>query len=288
MENYLVHHGILGMKWGVRRFQNRDGSLTAEGRRRYLDSNGELTREGKDHNKKALNGNKDYKLIETEGIKDSISSYREAFNQWCNIDDAQEKLYEKLYGDKSIQKAAEEKAIKDGLKKTDPDFEYFVYGDTPSENYIQDVIYNDPRYKKLESEFNKINNELRKCEESISEKTIGEIGDYKLRDEIIQQYESLAKNVVDDDWIETLNADIRKLSEDTKKKYGGTTAKQQDEYYESLDKIHDEAARKQGYTQDYINYVKQQVGGFHNVDDKELMELVEQEYEQQYKKKARG
>lgn len=31
----LVHHGILGMKWGVRRYQNKDGSLTAEGRKRY-------------------------------------------------------------------------------------------------------------------------------------------------------------------------------------------------------------------------------------------------------------
>ncbi len=32
--NELQHHGILGMKWGVRRFQNRDGSLTSAGKRR--------------------------------------------------------------------------------------------------------------------------------------------------------------------------------------------------------------------------------------------------------------
>lgn len=33
-DNYLAHHGVLGQKWGVRRYQNKDGSLTAEGRKR--------------------------------------------------------------------------------------------------------------------------------------------------------------------------------------------------------------------------------------------------------------
>ena len=37
MSEYIKHHGIKGMKWGVRRFQNADGSLTAAGRKRYGD-----------------------------------------------------------------------------------------------------------------------------------------------------------------------------------------------------------------------------------------------------------
>lgn len=35
VDDFLEHHGILGQKWGIRRYQNKDGTLTPEGRRRY-------------------------------------------------------------------------------------------------------------------------------------------------------------------------------------------------------------------------------------------------------------
>lgn len=35
--NEIYHYGILGMKWGIRRYQNPDGSLTKEGLERYRD-----------------------------------------------------------------------------------------------------------------------------------------------------------------------------------------------------------------------------------------------------------
>ena len=33
--DYLEHHGILGQKWGVRRYQNADGTLTELGKKHY-------------------------------------------------------------------------------------------------------------------------------------------------------------------------------------------------------------------------------------------------------------
>lgn len=34
MNEYLAHHGVLGQRWGVRRYQNKDGTLTAAGKKR--------------------------------------------------------------------------------------------------------------------------------------------------------------------------------------------------------------------------------------------------------------
>ena len=35
MSNYIKHHGIKGQKWGVRRYQNKDGTLTPAGKQKY-------------------------------------------------------------------------------------------------------------------------------------------------------------------------------------------------------------------------------------------------------------
>lgn len=49
----LYHHGIRGQKWGVRRFQNEDGSLTPAGRKRYADLSGSERRREYRADKKA-------------------------------------------------------------------------------------------------------------------------------------------------------------------------------------------------------------------------------------------
>lgn len=60
--NELYHHGIKGMKWGRRRFQNSDGSLTAAGRKRY--SGGGIT--GAIRNKQYSNAERDLANVKSK------------------------------------------------------------------------------------------------------------------------------------------------------------------------------------------------------------------------------
>ena len=49
--NTLSHWGIKGMRWGIRRYQNKDGTFTAAGRRRYAKEMEKLKAEQKILNK---------------------------------------------------------------------------------------------------------------------------------------------------------------------------------------------------------------------------------------------
>lgn len=82
--NELYHHGILNQKWGLRRFQNKDGSLTPAGKERYnknsgKDSNTKLSK--KQNSKKSI---KDYSNEELNAMTNRLNAennYREALKR---------------------------------------------------------------------------------------------------------------------------------------------------------------------------------------------------------------
>lgn len=60
MENELYHHGVKGQKWGVRRYQNKDGSLTYAGKKRALKMQDQYTRFSKNKKYRDKDGNFTY------------------------------------------------------------------------------------------------------------------------------------------------------------------------------------------------------------------------------------
>lgn len=80
----MYHHGIKGQKWGVRRFQNRDGSLTEEGKKRQNRDKSEIERinmEGKAQ-KNIVSGARDI----SSGVERlSTSQPRNRYNKRKNL-----------------------------------------------------------------------------------------------------------------------------------------------------------------------------------------------------------
>ena len=120
MEYEIINHsGIKGMKWGVRRYQNPDGTLTPAGKKRYNKTLEKVRAEEKALRDKA----KAAKTAEATKAKidklnarvDKINSQKKALKDGKKAgDDVKEKTEAEREAEKKAYEAAKEKAIKSG------------------------------------------------------------------------------------------------------------------------------------------------------------------------------
>ncbi len=97
MDNeYIAHHGIKGQKWGIRRFQNANGSLTPAGKARYKTA-GSLQYPSYEEMQKTVKQKsmeKSYdKALDRKDTKQKISDAQSAINQTNNAINSMKNSY---------------------------------------------------------------------------------------------------------------------------------------------------------------------------------------------------
>lgn len=175
--NELWHHGILGQKWGVRRYQFPDGRLTAAGRKRYVkDITSKKYSSYKEARDSARQGINEGTVKNLSELKESLSKFREAATKNEEFD------YSPEY--KKAQIKAYNNTLED-LKKDRPEYiQEIVQLNNGSEENLDKFhdfrktleAYEDEYLSKAEREYYKdpVRKQLKKQEEESLEAYLNE------------------------------------------------------------------------------------------------------------------
>lgn len=138
-DNYLSHHGILGQKWGIRRFQNSDGTLTEAGKKHY----GTKIAEQRDKTDSEYAKKKAYTKktgkVKSPSVNDPV--YKSSRKEY--------ELRQKIYG--SSKKT---KNILDEVRKI-------------RKSYIHDSNFDDKAFEKNWSKLNELSRQFREASKEV-------------------------------------------------------------------------------------------------------------------------
>lgn len=166
-QNELYHHGIKGQRWGIRRYQNEDGTLTPEGRKHYgiegLDSSRrnfksssqakrEYIKESKELNKKLRKGNRKlydeaYDEAEKEANQKEVKCISDANKNKQFVSDwkkAAKRYYDADYGNSGEDWLDAMNESEKELKRKYPQFKDLIDGFSPHEH-----IYSKESFDKI-------------------------------------------------------------------------------------------------------------------------------------------
>jgi len=123
MDNYLQHYGIEGQKWGVRRYQNPDGTYTAAGKQRYFGSKNKKTPEEK----------------QADAAKTIVKDTVDMANQYVKIND------------KAKEKEQKRETKKEAQEMTDKELQEYINRQNLENNYVRLKLENDNTIREGES-----------------------------------------------------------------------------------------------------------------------------------------
>lgn len=155
---YLAHHGILGQKWGIRRYQNSDGSLTPAGKVRYAKEGYKMAQKTYGNKRGGHNpeAEKRYQAyLKKSGFADEVYKNKRVSDANKKLDELHEKAknIKKLdeYSPEFLDKLYKEANKGDGFKKwlgTDPS----ELSERDREKLFDQYVYEEV-YDKVEAKF---------------------------------------------------------------------------------------------------------------------------------------